>query len=112
MKRYSTFPKASALQIVKCHIQDTHCRGSLTPFHRCSLCILQPQPTGLMFLFVLGFFNEFYNSGDIEIKRKTVWSMKNLDERKYLSKLLIYLSFYNKHPRIIANMEGFGFPPL
>ena len=29
-------------QIVQCHIHDTHW-GSLTPLHRCSQCILQPQ---------------------------------------------------------------------
>ena len=52
MKRYSSFPKAPALlephhQIVLCHIKDTQ-RRSLTPLQGYSQCILQPQPTGLI----------------------------------------------------------------
>ena len=36
---------ADWVEMVKCHLQDTRW-GSLTPLHRCSQCILQPQPTG------------------------------------------------------------------
>ena len=50
IKRYYTFPKASALlephhQIVSCHIQEIHLQ-SLNPLQRCSLRILQHQLTG------------------------------------------------------------------
>ena len=54
MKGYSAFLKALALlkphkQIVLCHIQDTRWWwwGVLSLFREASLCILQPQPTGL-----------------------------------------------------------------
>ena len=57
LKGYSAFPKAPVLlephhQIVYCHIQDTRW-GSLTPLLRSSLCILQPQPTGQIYMCVL-----------------------------------------------------------
>ena len=41
---YSTAP-ADWAKIVSCPIQDTHW-GNLTPLHRSSWCILQPQLTG------------------------------------------------------------------
>ena len=50
MKGYSALSKAPVLlgplhQIVLCHIQDTRWE-SFIPLHRCSRCVLQPQPTG------------------------------------------------------------------
>ena len=51
MNGYSTFPKSPWLefhyQIVLCHISDIR-RGSFTPLQICLLCMLQPQPNGLL----------------------------------------------------------------
>ena len=93
IKGCSAFPKTPASQennhqVVLCHIQDTRWRY-LTPLHRCSRCILQPQPTGncyfSLFLFIIRQDEALLTSTNLMKKKNT---KKKAKSKRYLEETI------------------------